>query len=118
MRSALERRQLILEALSNRRQDTYVNLAREMGVSKSTIRRDIEALSIEYPIYTIPGNAGGIRVADGYYFGRRYLKSSQEELLRQLLPGLQPEAQKTVMGILDAFAKPKIPDGRKRSRLR
>lgn len=107
MQSALDRRQEILQRLSDRRQDTIENLMTEFGVSRSTIKRDIEILACSAPIYTVQGNGGGIRVMDGYYHGRRYLKSDQEALLRKLLPGLQPEDQKTLQGVLDAFAMPR-----------
>ena len=63
MQSALDRRQAILELLSDRRQTTLDSLALEFGVSKMTIRRDIEILSCSAPIYTLQGNGGGIRVA-------------------------------------------------------
>ncbi len=106
MQSALDRRQEILQRLSDRRQDTIENLMTEFGVSRSTIKRDIEILACSAPIYTVQGNGGGIRVMDGYYYGRRYLKSDQEALLRKLLPGLQPEDQKTMQSVLDAFAMP------------
>ena len=43
---------------------------------------------------------------DGWYFGRRYLRPEQEALLRDLLPGLQPEQQKTMQSILTSFAIP------------
>ena len=107
MRSALERRQTILEELSDRRSDTISNLAAEFGVSIRTIKYDIEILSCSYPIYTQQGGGGGVRVADGYYVSRRYLRDEQEALLRKLMDGLQPDEQKTMEGILTAFAKPK-----------
>lgn len=119
MQSALERRQAILELLSDRRKETVANLMREFGVSRCTILTDIEVLSLSAPIYTVQGNGGGIRVADGYYVGRRYLHSDQEELLRRLMPGLQPEDQKTMQRILSSFGMPKPPGspGMKRSRI-
>ena len=43
---------------------------------------------------------------DGWYVNKRYMTADQEALLRKLLPGLQPEDQKTMQSILDAFAKP------------
>lgn len=106
MVSANERRQLILEALSDRRFETVQNLAEEFGVSVRTIKYDIEQLACSAPIYTVQGNGGGIRVADGWYLSRRYLHEDQEALLRNLLSGLQPDQQKTMQSILDAFAKP------------
>ena len=103
----IERRQLILEKLSDYRQITYQQLADEFDVTKRTIQTDILELSLSAPIETIAGNGGGIRVADGWYIGRRYLHADQEALLRSLLDGLQPEQQKTMKDILIAFAKPK-----------
>ena len=55
MQSALDRRQSILEAISDRRFETLENLAAEFGVSKATIRRDIEILGCSAPIYTVRG---------------------------------------------------------------
>ena len=44
MQSALDRRQAMLELLSDRRQETVANLMSEFGVSRCTILRDIETL--------------------------------------------------------------------------
>ncbi len=106
--SVIERRQMILEYLSDYRQVTYRELAERFGVSKNTIVTDIEELTCSAPIYTVAGKYGGIRVADGWYIGRRYLHDDQEALLRKLLSGLQPEDQDMMQSILDAFAKPKV----------
>ncbi len=106
MQSAIERRQAILETLSDRRHQTLDGLASEFGVSKMTIRRDIDILSCSAPIYTVQGGGGGICAADGWYVSRRYLRDSQEKLLRRLMEGLQPEDQTTMQQILTAFAKP------------
>ncbi|WDC85754.1 HTH domain-containing protein [Caloramator sp. mosi_1] len=61
-----ERRMQIIEALCRRRQDTMKNLAFEFGVTERTIRNDINILSLSYPIETIRGNGGGVRIMDGY----------------------------------------------------
>ena len=76
----------------------------EFGVSRCTVLRVIETLSCSAPIFTVQGNGGGVRVADGYYYGRRYLHSDQEALLRKLMPGLQPDEQKTIQS---SFSNPK-----------
>ena len=112
MRSANDRRQMILEALSDRRYETVANLASEFNVSIRTIKYDIEILGCSVPIYTVQGNGGGVRVADGWYLGRRYLHNEQEELLRRLMDGLQPDDQKVMQGILASFAKPKVKEQR------
>ena len=106
--SAIERRQMILEYLSDYRQATYRELAERFDAAKSTISTDIKELTCSAPIFTVAGKFGGIRVADGWYIGRRYLHEDQEALLRKLLPGLQPEDQKTMERILMSFAKPSI----------
>lgn len=114
MQSALDRRQAILELLSDRRQSTLDNLAQEFGVSKMTIRRDIDILSCSAPIYTQQGNGGGICVADGYYIGRRYLRDDQEALLHELLSDLSPDKQRIMQGILTSFAKPQVKEKKNR----
>ena len=108
MRTAPERRQRILEILSDRRETTRKELALELGVDIRTISRDIIELTCSTPIETVQGNCGGIRVADGWYLSRRYLHTEQEALLRDLMTGLQPDQQKIMESILSAFAKPKI----------
>ena len=106
MQNATERRQQIIEYLSYRRQATYRDIAEEFNIGFNTARRDVEILTCSYPIETVQGNGGGIRVADGWYLSRRYLHDDQEALLRDLLPGLQPEQQKTMQSILTSFAIP------------
>lgn len=107
MQNATERRQLILEFLSDRRQTTINELATEFDVSPRTIRYDIDILTCSAPIETVTGRyGGGIRVADGWYLSRRYLHDDQEALLRKLMDGLQPDEQQTMQRILTAFAKP------------
>lgn len=59
-----ERRQKLLEVLCLRRHDTCVNLSHEFGVSVETIRRDIRELTCSYPVETVSGGHGGVRVAE------------------------------------------------------
>ena len=108
MRSATERRQEILYFISDRRCVKLREIADEFNISYMTARRDVEYLMCSYPIITETTAAGGVRAMDGWYASRRYLTDKQEYLLRQMLTGLQPDDQKTMEGILAAFAKPKI----------
>ena len=108
MRSALERRQQMLEYLSDHRFTTYSELASKFGISRRTAVRDIEAHTCAAPIFTVQGNGGGIRVADGWYISRRYLRDEHESFLRELMDGLQPDQQAKMNEILLAFAKPKV----------
>ena len=101
----IERREAILEVLCKRRQETIDNLAQEFGVSRRTIRYDIEELSCAYPIESMRGRyGGGVRVADGYYVGRKYQKPEQQELLRKLAQQLSGEDLATMNSILSEFA--------------
>lgn len=99
-----ERREAILKALCRRRQDTIVNLANEFGVSIRTIKYDIDELTLSHPIETIRGRyGGGVKVADGYYIGRKYLKPRQRELLLRVQTELSDEDSILMQSILDDF---------------
>ena len=101
---ATERRMAILEALCERRHDSVENLANEFNVSVRTIKYDIEALILSYPVYTTQGCGGGVHVVEGYYIGRKYLKPNQQELLEKLSATLSGEDAKTMREILKTFA--------------
>ena len=90
-----ERRQKILEALCLRRHDTYGNLAHEFNVSIRTIRRDIIILTCSYPLETVQGSHGGIRVAEWFHLDRRTLNAGEVALLRRLGESLDgPDLEK------------------------
>ena len=58
------RRQEIISILIVRRRSTANELAQELGVSIRTIHYDIEALSLDYPIYTKQGDNGGVFISE------------------------------------------------------
>ncbi|WDC85921.1 HTH domain-containing protein [Caloramator sp. mosi_1] len=101
---ANERRMQIIEVLCRRRQDTMKNLAFEFGVTERTIRNDINILSLSYPIETIRGNGGGVRIMDGYKLNQKYLKPEQEELLRRLSIQLSGDDLTVMNSIIRDFA--------------
>jgi len=92
--SVTERRLEIIRILEGRRHETIKNLASQLGVSQRTIRYDVEALMVEYPIESVPGNGGGIRLMSGYrtYQGRM-TEAVQEELMK-LIPTMNKDAGK------------------------
>jgi len=108
MQNATERRQEILQFISDRRRVKYREIADEFNISYNTARNDVAILMCSHPIYTETTAAGGVCAMDGWYASKRYFRDDQEELLRRLLPGLQPEDQKTMSEILLAFAKPEV----------
>ena len=79
-----ERRQKILEILCLRRHETIGNLAHEFNVSQETIRRDITILTCSYPVETVRGGHGGVRVADWFHLDRRALNADEITFLRRL----------------------------------
>mgnify|MGYP003589247321 FL=1 len=100
-----ERRQEIMETLCHRRQETMNNLAFEFGVSIRTIRNDIDILSLSYPLETVRGRyGGGVRVMDGFYMNRKYLKPEQRDLLVRLRASLSGKDLGIMNGILQEFA--------------
>ena len=79
-----ERRQKILEILCLRRCETTDNLAHEFNVSRETIRRDITILTCSYPVETVRGGHGGVKVADWFHLDRRTLNADEITFLRRL----------------------------------
>ena len=105
--NASERRMAILETLCERRHESIDNLAFEFEVSIRTIKYDIEALSLSYPIYTTQGNGGGVHVVDGFRMGRKYMSDEQTALLEKLAVKLTGTDLKTMQEILKTFKEPK-----------
>ena len=100
-----ERRNEIMGTLCHRRQETMSNLAFEFGVSVRTIRNDIDHLSLSYPLETIRGRyGGGVRVMDGFYMNRKYLKPEQKALLERLGAQLSGNDLTVMTSILKDFA--------------
>lgn len=86
------RHQQIINLLCQRRNDTVQNLATELGVCERTIRRDIEELTLTYPLETVRGRyGGGVRIADWYFQDRPKLSPKQTALLKRLAVGLHGE---------------------------
>lgn len=103
--SANDRRIEIMEVLCLRRQETMSNLALEFGVSIGTIRNDIDRLSLSYRLETLRGRyGGGVRVMDGFYMNRKYLKPKQKDLLERLRTNLSGNDRTIMTTILKDFA--------------
>ncbi len=103
--SAIERRQRLLEVLCLRRHDTYRRLAREFGVSRETIRNDVEILMCSHPIETVRGRyGGGVQVRADYLPYRKSLNAEQVKLLIKLSALLSGDDLATLNSILFQFA--------------
>ena len=99
-----ERRQKILEVLCLRRHETTDNLAHEFHVSRETIRRDITILSCSYPVETVQGGLGGVRVADWFHLDRRALNSDEITFLRKLEGQLDGADREMLNRIITLFS--------------
>lgn len=105
--SANERRMQILEVLCERKFETIDNLMFEFSASRATIKRDIQELILSYPVYTVQGHGGGVRIYDGYRLGMKYLSEKQSNLLEKLAVGLTGEDLATMQSILKKVKEPK-----------
>jgi biotin operon repressor len=78
----LDRLMGILTLLLQNEKTTAPELARRFEVSRRTIQRDIEALSMAgIPVVTAQGGNGGISIMEGYRLGNRDAFTAQEQLI-------------------------------------
>ena len=87
-----------------RRQDSVSHLAAEFAVSERTILRDIMLLTLSYPVETVRGRRGGVKLADWFRPTESYLNAKQIMLLRKIEPHLNPEDRIVLNSILLQFA--------------
>lgn len=103
--TATERRKAIWDKLRVRKSDTRNNLAFEFGVSLPTIDRDILALSMDYPIYTLQGKGGGIYVEDWYHERNKYLSVEQLDVLHRLMSRANCKDANIIKSIIADFSR-------------
>ncbi len=101
---ASERQQAIIRLLVHRRMETRMNLAAELGVDEKTIRRDVEALSLRYPVETVKGRGGGIRLAGWYRPGRKTLAPEQASAIRKAAEFLEGGEKQALLSVLAQFS--------------
>jgi predicted DNA-binding transcriptional regulator YafY len=95
----------MLEVLLERRHDTISNLSFEFNASISTIKRDIQILSLSHPLYTTQGKGGGVHIVDGYRLGHKKLSSDEYALLKKLETKLNENEKTLMQSILKKFSK-------------
>ena len=80
------RRQNILRLLGRRRNMTLEELAEEFCVSRRTIRRDIETLSLTEPIYTQAGRyGGGVFIRQDYVPTDMYIIENEAKIIEKMI---------------------------------
>jgi transcriptional antiterminator len=81
-------------------------LACELGVTDRTIRTDITILTVDYPLDTVRGHGGCVKVADWYHPHKNILSQEQQTTLIQLLDKADEPQQKIPCEMLAAFGSP------------
>lgn len=114
--SASERQMKILRILHRRKHETIDNLAKELGVCKRTIIRDIEELSVDEPIYTQAGRYyGGVYIDTTYSMSKMYFEESDRLLIGKIIADtenntyctLNEDELKQLKRLLADYSKPK-----------
>ena len=98
-----ERRAAIYAAIFWRRFDSFGNLAMEFRVSVRTIQRDVLLLTLSYPLETVRGCHGGVKLADWFHPADSYLNLEQIGLLRSIAPTLTGRDRVILHSILLQF---------------
>lgn len=101
--NANQRRNEIMRILLARRQETMGKLAKELKVTERTIRNDIYILTSEYPLITIRGNGGGVKLEDWYHPNKHILSKRQQEVLFQMLRKADSYEAPTLKEIINLF---------------
>lgn len=106
--TANERRNEIMRILMGRRHETMRHLADELDVTDRTIRTDITILTVDYPLETVRGNGGCVKVADWYHPHRNIFSQEQQNLLINLLSKADNSEQKILREMICAYGSPAV----------
>jgi predicted DNA-binding transcriptional regulator YafY len=98
-----ERRAEIIRILAGRRKETMCNLAFELGVTDRTIRTDITILAVNYPLVTIRGNGGCVKLAEWYWPNKNLLSQEQQQVLSQMIDKGNEQQIKVIREMLNAY---------------
>ena len=101
--TAAERQDLIMATLRKQRKATLREFAAHCDCTERTIQNDVVALSASFPLMTVQGKGGGVKLAEWYQPQRATLCPEQLEVLQRLMNSAQPEDRATLGSILDQF---------------
>ena len=103
-----DRRLEIISILVVSGHSTSRELAQELGVSRETILNDVAALSYGYPIYTRPGEGGGIFIMNHYKPYVNTLTFTELEWLKKKYAASTGEDRKILERILRKYGPDKL----------
>jgi len=95
-----------MRILVGRRRETMKHLAVELGVTDRTIRNDVTILTVDYPLETIRGNGGCVKVANWYHPHKNILSQEQQAVLTQLMNKVDEPQQRVLREMLVEFGSP------------
>jgi len=104
----VHRRMEIISILSVKRHITTRELAWEFGVTRRTILHDIVALSFDYPIYTKPGEGGGIFITENYKPYSNTLTPMELETLYRLYRKSEGKEKEILFRIIHKYGADKL----------
>ena len=86
----------------------YLIYEAELGVSIRTIQYDIQALSPQYPIYTKPGENGGLFIREDYNPHINSLTPMELENLREMYEQTEGVHKKVLLQIIRKYGPDKL----------
>ena len=103
--TAAERQDMIIATLRKERKVTMKRLSVALGCSMSTVYRDIDTLSVSFPLILIRGRyGGGVELAEWYQPHRSSLCPEQLKALREAISKTaDPQTRQALGSILDQF---------------
>ena len=100
----MERQNEIIKILRRLKTETVPRLAQKLGVSKNTVYRDIQQLSLVHTIVTRQGNGGGVTLLDWKEKPyKNILNLEQQQLLVEFLDIANERQKKILVSILEIF---------------
>ena len=102
------RRMEIISILSVKGHITSRELAWEFGVDRRTILHDITALSFDYPIYTKPGEGGGIFITENYKPYANTLTETELKTLCRLYGKAEGKEKEILFRIIHKYGADKL----------
>ena len=102
------RRMEIISILSAKGHITSRELAWEFGVASRTILHDIAVLSFDYPIYTKPGEGGGIFIMESYKPYINTLTETELELLCRFYRKAEGKEKEILFRIIHKYGADKL----------
>ena len=98
--NANDRRAEIMRILKGRREIKMSNLAFYFGVTRKTICTDVEVLMTSFPVETVQGRYGCVRLIDSYAMFQGILNEEQQQTLIKIFPRLDKQESEVIFGLL------------------